>query len=728
MPGTDVKSTPVIEVRFDGTLFANRHSVEITKSLDNILAEATVVCPLATLPSTVGLMTRITLTGGRASGTSVLRFTGRVVGFEESIYPTHVLLHCEGNLVKAKHTKPKVPGGHKLHGKTDQGAVGFMLAEAGYDVSEYTLAGDSIVLGTTVADQDKDTRFLWGGRLSALDMIQIVDAAGGDENGAYRTHDFTPDGTIKREKHSRKPKNTADFSFTEGVDIIVPTNSRVTRPFPVDQVLASGPKNKKHMTSDPSGQTPLGTDPATTLFHSPLIEQSLSGDGGGFSAEKSSRFHDAQKKKNEVYLTMTTWRDDVILPGKTIGVNALTRMELNDKFVVQSVRLNWDVSNHFLQSLDTIGVLGNRQLNIPGGGGGDPGGGGGGGGVGAGPCVTFVAGLFFPSTAVIAWTIPPGNKRETRGNMSLFVNNPDGSSTFYSFAGGEWRSDTSLHLIKFQGFSGDVGESFDGGCVFVRTQSKTNLTPTLPISGSGNGAVTTAWASGGHAWLGVQFPNNGLGGIYHSLDDGKNFTRIFDAGAAISADAVYGGIQTVWYVASRDLIEQRRVFWLSRNSPIPHDTSLAGNFFHQFGTINVAYGGDDSYCLVNTIGQFGSPEVVYRLDQSGTAIAVGDFAFGNNLSATSPDGVHWYGKITSGDWVTSSNAGSVWANHGTSYVPDSTSFDFVHSRLWGIKHDPTEAIVKYSDDYGVTWTTYQVTSPASPIMTTAQTICAVGSR
>lgn len=357
----EVRSRPVVFVEFDGVEYANRQRVELSASLDQITAEATVVCGMD-LPPEVGLFTRVAITGGRAAGTSVLRFTGRVTGFEENLYPTAITLHCQGNLVKAKHTKPKTKGGHKLHGKTGKQAVEFILTEAGVDVADYAIDADDAVLGSTITDTDKDTRFLWPTNLSALDMIQMLDLATGDDDGAFRTHDFSPDGKIKREKHSRKPKATADFDFTEGVDIIVPTHSKVSRPFPVDQTIVSAPKNVSHTQSESSGQTPTGTEPVSGTFFSPLIEHSLIADGPGYSAEASSRFRDAQKKKNEVSLSLTTWRDDVILPGKTIGVNALTRLELDDKFVVQGVHLSWDESNHFEQQLDTLAPLKKRQL------------------------------------------------------------------------------------------------------------------------------------------------------------------------------------------------------------------------------------------------------------------------------------------------------------------------------------------------------------------------------
>lgn len=354
MVGVDVRRVTYCRVLWDGVISDERHAVEITHSFDNIYAEATVHCPL-TVPPGVGVNTKVEIDGGGTFATSVRRFTGHVTGFDENLYPTGITLKCDGKMVKAKNTKPKQVGGHSLVGMTAHDAIVFMLTESGIDPADMEIDADPTLLGSTVTDPTKDTRFLWTPKMDAARMIALIDAAG----DGFRTHD-TPDGKVKREKVSRKPKNTADFTFTEGVDMYT-AQVHVVRPWPPDQNTSTGPKDKSFTTNSVSTEVPPASNPSSDTFHSPLIESTLDSEGVGLSAETSSRFRDSQKNKNELTITLVTHRDDVILTGKTVEYSATTRTETHVKATVQTVRLSWDQEGHFEQQLDLIGPLDHRK-------------------------------------------------------------------------------------------------------------------------------------------------------------------------------------------------------------------------------------------------------------------------------------------------------------------------------------------------------------------------------
>ena len=229
MTYTVIIRKPSLSVSLNGTPLTGVLSARCGHGFDRRVAEATVV--LTALPAGIMPWDVIEITMGGTDATAELRFSGFFVSHENTLYPKGKVLNCKGKLGLAEVLEKEVntdmssyaayihdPPLDDSYGHADEVMISTVLATcrltgawvpSGEDV--YTgIGGTGIVLGTVSHGRGFD----WLEGESGTSFIERLDSI----CLGYRTYD-TFDGTIVRTQIAGSPAVTADYTFTEGVDI-----------------------------------------------------------------------------------------------------------------------------------------------------------------------------------------------------------------------------------------------------------------------------------------------------------------------------------------------------------------------------------------------------------------------------------------------------------------------------------------------------------------------------
>jgi hypothetical protein len=224
--------------------------------------------------------------------------------------------------------------------------------------------------------------FTWAEGQSGLSYIEQLDemSVPDDASGRYRTLESL-DGTIYRYKEATAPAGTADFTFTEGVDVL---EARISRdpsqaanritvtgaPMPVALTLG-GTGTELSFSSDarftvgsatapylPPGLPPgpEGYPEVTFQFSNPLIEKSTIAQLPTYDVVSCQAVADfLLGEYNAVLDTLefSTPRDDLLGPGQTIHLQS-PRLGLTDPtrhYWLQHLDVELDERGQFTQRL-----------------------------------------------------------------------------------------------------------------------------------------------------------------------------------------------------------------------------------------------------------------------------------------------------------------------------------------------------------------------------------------
>jgi hypothetical protein len=290
---------------------------------------------------------------------NVVRFNGLFRRFDYTLSPRLVGLVCFGHLVRARDYENNdegagSPGGLDIDDLlgattgTDQAIVKAVLDRVpNLTYTAGNIGGTGVTLGAQVTSLSPSP-FLWrnganpsikvytGGKgETALEYIQRIDAMSAvytnstSAAGFYRLYEQVG-GTIRRALLGSRPRSSADFTFTEGVDITVGNSSRE---YPLanrvyvqgyDYGAAGGPvTNLLSSTIQSSNPFMPSGEKHTYTFSSPLIERGLDADsGGGMSAETVANALMLDVNRETVRCMATTPRDDLVGPGSTVLIQA----------------------------------------------------------------------------------------------------------------------------------------------------------------------------------------------------------------------------------------------------------------------------------------------------------------------------------------------------------------------------------------------------------------------
>jgi hypothetical protein len=382
-----------------GSALSHVLSARCSFGFDMQVSEAVVYVPVNPSPGTQLYDANMVLALG-AGTNNVTRFNGLFRRYDYTLYPRAIGLVCFGHLVRAQQYENNdegagSPGGLDLidllgtGSGTDQAIVQAVLAKVpNLSFSNANIGGTSVVFGGQVTTLSPSP-FLWrngqnpsikvdvGGKgETALDYIQRIDAVSAvytnstSPAGFYRTYEQVG-GTIRRALLGSRPRNTADFTFTEGVDIESGTGSRE---YPVGNRVyvqgydyagrsghGMGPvSNIASTTIQSSNPFMPSTEKHTYTFSSPLIERGLEADAGsGISCERIANALMLDVNRETVRATFTTPRDDLIGPGNTVLVQAaggtVDRLGIGENLWVIHVDVSVGEDGRFSQQLQCLG-------------------------------------------------------------------------------------------------------------------------------------------------------------------------------------------------------------------------------------------------------------------------------------------------------------------------------------------------------------------------------------
>lgn len=391
----------VLEVRIDGVLDTAAVSATCSFGFDQRYAEATVTrTGGATL--TISYWSAVEIRMGTTPGLgATVRFAGYVVPIDNDLYPIANVLHCKGRLYRAAwvrnqqlhgtdYAPPGTPVGSFL---SDQAIVQDVLTKCGVPYTSALIGGTGKTLGRAWAelfatDPLTPSPFVWAEDQAGLDFIESLDAASVPDasgSGRYRTIESL-DGTIHRIAVATVPAATADFTFTEGVDVF---DARISRDptgaanrVMVDGmangaggVVAGDPGVFRHTVASPTApylpsglpNGPDGYPEVTASFTSPVLEKSAIADlstvpGGPsvlmdvLSCEAVANHLLAEYNCVLDTLEFSTPRDDLLGPGQTIHLTS-SRLGLTDAarhYWLQRLEITMDERGAFTQRLVCI--------------------------------------------------------------------------------------------------------------------------------------------------------------------------------------------------------------------------------------------------------------------------------------------------------------------------------------------------------------------------------------
>jgi len=349
---------------------------------DQRTAEAEVRLTVASGAPTVTYWDEIRVDMGCTPGAGVAtRFLGYLVPLDSALFPLEGVLHCRGRLYKAHWWRNTQAGGTTLAppgvGAADEAQVQQVLTTCGVPYTAANVGGTGKALGSVYTWSTADTitlgPFTWSQGESGLAYIERLDEVSVPDtaDGRYRTFE-TLAGDVYRIPLATAPKGTADFTFTEGTDVLEASITRdpdgAANRVTVDGspvTGGAGPQSRRYTASNPTAPylpPGLPTEPdghayVATSFTSALIEKSLTADAGSVvSCEAVATFLLAEANCVLDTLTFSTPRDDLLGPGQTIHLHS-PRLGITDPtqhYWLQRLEITLDERGQFTQRLTCI--------------------------------------------------------------------------------------------------------------------------------------------------------------------------------------------------------------------------------------------------------------------------------------------------------------------------------------------------------------------------------------
>jgi len=306
---------------------------------------------------------------------AAVRFNGYVLPLDNQLFPLEGTLFCKGNLYRAQWVRNQQAGGTDLANPTtgtpDEQQVLAVLGSCGVTATSGTIGGTGKALGSVYHGNPDDSftagPWMWAEGEAGLDCIERLDEVSIPDtaNGRYRTFE-TLAGQVYRTALATAPTTTADFTFTEGVDVL---EGRITRD-------PAGAANKVTVTGaplDPTGATlgahtftagsatapylPPGVSYVGMAFSSVLIEKATNAASGAvLSCEAVAQFLLAEYNCTLDVLEFSTPRDDLLGPGQTIHLHSprLGITSPTQHYWLQGLEITVDEQGAFTQRLRCI--------------------------------------------------------------------------------------------------------------------------------------------------------------------------------------------------------------------------------------------------------------------------------------------------------------------------------------------------------------------------------------
>jgi hypothetical protein len=326
-----------------------------------------------TLPAGLAPWQPVTIALGAGSGTVATRFTGYAVSCETELYPLGYKITCRGGLQRAAQMEAgsNVDFSFYRHGCKDERIVSILLGWTG-SVDPAT-GWDGPVLpgiegtGRRLGKVSSTPGFFWWAGETVLSFIEKLDAV----CLGYRTFD-APTGIV-RKQISMLPTGAPDWTFTEGVDIfragladeILDARNRVIVDGYNGDYGSVNPNDRINFAVSAANPYLLNPDNTqayyTHIFASNLIElkETMGWDTGepvGLTCREVAEWLLAELNRRALRVTLTTYRDDPVLPGDVVEVVSPSRLGVNQLFWVQEVGTAINQQNQFTQTLTCIGA------------------------------------------------------------------------------------------------------------------------------------------------------------------------------------------------------------------------------------------------------------------------------------------------------------------------------------------------------------------------------------
>lgn len=353
---------PRCEVWVDGRPLPIYLEVTVTRGLDQAMATADISVPHP-LPDYVKYWSKIQIVAGVTpfdasipQQGAVVRFTGFVTSFSYQLWPPARVIHCQDVLVIASQTY--TPEDMDLHGLTDQQAVQQVLSGCGYNESTWIGVTDDSGTGTILADIE-EAQLFWELGETALAAIQKIDAV----SLGWRTY-ATVGGAIVRTLINTNPnKVTGLWSFGEGVDIL--DGSIETEVIdPAQEITVDGFDGSVTTTTDPND------DPFNWMNNSYWIRfkflQTQARGSGTIDPQLIAQYILSQVSRRIVKVTFSTHLDILFQGQEVVGVQS-EKLEVDQKFWVQSVQLHVEASGALTQTISGASLIQpqNRHILTP---------------------------------------------------------------------------------------------------------------------------------------------------------------------------------------------------------------------------------------------------------------------------------------------------------------------------------------------------------------------------
>lgn len=369
---TVIYRAPYLSVTVAGGTLTDVLSARVQAGYGMRVAQADVVT--RSLPVGIAPWDAVTVTMGATQATANKRFDGYFVQSEQELFEHTIRLLCKGKLQRCEtytamtdvdmsseavniQMDPPIPFGHE-----DEVMVQTILYICGL-VDSVDPSGDGLILGTgrTLGSINGGKGFNWDEGSSALSWIERLE----EVTLGYRTFDAM-DGTIQRKLITSIPTGSAEWTFTEGVDIFRASESETVLDVRNKVVVNgwNGDKTERTYTAQAYNPWLVGSEAGGTAepwylsqrIDSAMIEQGVTlGGTVGISAREVASWQLAELNRRLERVTLTTPRDDLVQPADTATIVAPTRLGIATRnFWVQDIDVSIDRRGQFSQVLSCL--------------------------------------------------------------------------------------------------------------------------------------------------------------------------------------------------------------------------------------------------------------------------------------------------------------------------------------------------------------------------------------
>jgi hypothetical protein len=364
--GTIVRR-PRFQVYVNGMLMPHCLDITVTRGLDLDLATAQITYPYP-LPAWIPKWARVSILMTATDPNPALpysglieRFTGYVMTFTNGLWPGTVTINCLDVLALAAWTY--TPEEMDIRGDTDVQAIvrilgpgeGDNLGGVGYQLSLLRIDGLHEVIGDM-----PDANLFWELGQTALEKVKDIDSV----SLGFRTY-ATVGGLIVREQIPTNPNTVTEVhSFREGVDIL--DGSMSTEQIdPKNEITVSGWDGVEYGAEMPEDMDPFYWR-RNSYWVRFMMLQGTAGGAGLLNPTLVAEYILSQLNKNILKVTFSTHLDLLIEGAEVIHVQS-PRMDINQKFWVQSCQTQIDANGQFTQTITAVSELGpyNRRVQVP---------------------------------------------------------------------------------------------------------------------------------------------------------------------------------------------------------------------------------------------------------------------------------------------------------------------------------------------------------------------------